>query len=155
MYRICKTFWVETGHFLSNQNNSSNCKMPHGHSRKVEIILSSKELDENDMVCDFQVFKSAFGEYLDSFDHAMCINTDSPHYEYFKNNFSRIIPFEKKDPTSEVISEALFNFFDKELQGDKFYVIKDGSKYKISENVNLERVRIWETASCWAEFDRS
>ena len=152
MYRICKTFWIETGHFLSNQNNSSNCKMPHGHSRKVEIILSSIKLDENDMVCDFQVFKAAFGEYLDTFDHAMCINTDSPHYEYFKNNFSRIIPFEKKDPTSEAIAETLFKFFEKELTGKRIYSNKDGVVYEISPEVKLDRLRIWETATCWAEF---
>ena len=154
MYRICKTFWIETGHFLSSQNNSSNCKMPHGHSRKVEIILSAQKLDENDMVCDFQVYKSAFGEYLDSFDHAMCINTDSSHFEYFKKNFSRVIPFEKKDPTSEVIAETLFNYFEKELDGNIIYVNKDGAEYKISKMVKLERVKIWETATCWAEFDR-
>ncbi len=154
MYRICKTFWIETGHFLSSKNNSSNCRMPHGHSRKVEIILSAEKLDENDMVCDFQVFKSAFGKYLDDFDHAMCINTDSAHFEYFKSNFKRVIPFEKQDPTSEVIAETLFNFFEEQLQKSRVYTNKEGAEYCISNHVKLERVRIWETATCWAEFDR-
>ena len=76
----------------------------------------------------------------------------TPHYEYFKNNFSRIIPFEKKDPTSEAIAETLFKFFEKELTGKRVYVNKDGAEHKISPDVKLERLRIWETATCWAEF---
>jgi len=154
MYRICKTFWVETGHFLSNKANSSNCRMPHGHSRKVEIVLSSAELDSNDMVCDFQVFKSAFSEYLDTYDHAMLINTDSKHYQYFKDNFERVIPFESKDPTSEVIVKTLFTYFQEELNKGREYINKNGSKYIISGEVRVERVRVWETASCWAEYVR-
>lgn len=154
MYRICKTFWVETGHFLSSKNNTSNCRMPHGHSRKVEIILSAKNLDENNMVCDFQSIKSAFGKYLDSFDHAMCINTDSKHYQYFKENFERIIPFEKKDPTSEVIAETLFTYFEEELKTGSAHINKNGREYRIDKQVKLERVRVWETANCWAEFTR-
>ena len=154
MYRICKTFWIETGHFLSSKNNSSNCRMPHGHSRKVEIVLSAKDLDENNMVCDFQAFKLAFNKYLEPFDHAMCINTDSTHYKYFKDNFDRIIPFKKKDPTSEVIAETLFEFFEKELKTRNIYINENGAKYTINKHVSLERVRVWETATCWAEFDR-
>ena len=153
MYRICKTFVIETGHFLSSKDNSSNCRMPHGHSRKVEIILSASSLDENNMVCDFQSFKLAFSKYLDPFDHAMCINTDSPHYKYFKDNFDRIIPFKKKDPTSEVIAETLFEFFEKELETRNIYINDNGDKYAINKHIKLERVRVWETATCWAEFD--
>ena len=155
MYRICKTFWIETGHFLSSKNNTSNCQMPHGHSRKVEIVLSAHSLDENDMVCDFQAFKFAFNKYLEPFDHAMCINTDSPHYKYFKDNFARVIPFKKQDPTSEVIAKTLFDFFEKELESGNIYIKEDGNQYSINKNVRLEKVRVWETNSCWAEFDRN
>lgn len=151
MYRICKILWVETGHFLSNEKNTSNCKMPHGHSRKVEIVLAAKQLDDSNMVCDFQVIKAGFGKFVDSFDHAMLINRNSKHYKYFKDNFERVIPFDK-DPTSEAIAEYFFKHIDKELKKNKVYTNKDGASYEISNFVFLEKVRIWETASCWAEY---
>jgi len=151
MYRICKTLWIETGHFLSSDKNSSNCKIPHGHSRKVEIVLASKKLDEDNMVCDFQVIKAGFGEFIDSFDHAMLINKNSKHYAYFRDNFDRVIPFDK-DPTSEAITEYFFNHIDKELKANKTYTNKDGLVYQISDFVYLERVRVWETSTCWAEY---
>ncbi|HBM16484.1 MAG TPA: 6-pyruvoyl tetrahydropterin synthase [Lentisphaeria bacterium] len=151
MYRICKIMWIETGHFLSSSKNSSNCRMPHGHSRKVEIVLASKKLDENSMVCDFQIIKSAFGEFIDSFDHAMLINKNSKHYSYFKENFERVIPFDT-DPTSEIISEYFFKHIESQLIREKVYTNKDGVTYAIGDYVFLERVRVWETSSCWAEY---
>jgi len=152
MYKICRTFWVETGHFLSSEKNTSNCRTPHGHSRKIEIILASKELDGNNMVCDFQVLKTGFGKFLDSFDHAMLINSESKHYDYFFKNFDRVITFEKQDPTSEAIAERIFKYINTELTRNKYYTNKDGSIYKISDKVYLERVRVWETVNCWAEY---
>lgn len=152
MYRICRTFQVETGHFLSNKKNTSDCHTPHGHSRKIEIILASKELDGNDMVCDFQILKTSFGKFLDSFDHAMLINSESEHYDYFSKNFDKVIVFEKHDPTSEAIAEKIFKHINAELSKNKYYTNKDGSTYKISDKVFLERVRVWETANCWAEY---
>jgi 6-pyruvoyltetrahydropterin/6-carboxytetrahydropterin synthase len=152
MYRVCKTFWLETGHFLTSQQVQSDCKMPHGHSRKIEIIISANTLDDCNMVFDFQAFKAAFGDYIDSMDHAMYINTSSPHYKYFKENFKKVIPFEDKDPTSEAIAEQMFKYFEKNLKIGSTITNKAGNTYKITNNIKLERVRLWETKSSWAEY---
>jgi 6-pyruvoyltetrahydropterin/6-carboxytetrahydropterin synthase len=152
MHRVCKTFWLETGHFLTSQQVQSDCRMPHGHSRKVEIIVAAEELDESNMVFDFQAFKAAFGDYLDSMDHAMYVNTSSPHYKYFNENFEKVIPFEDKDPTSEVIAESMFKHFEKILKQGEVIKAKNGAIYKITNKIRLERVRLWETKSSWAEF---
>jgi 6-pyruvoyltetrahydropterin/6-carboxytetrahydropterin synthase len=154
MYRVCKTFWIETGHFLTSQKIQSDCRMPHGHSRKIEIIISAEKLDESDMVFDFQAFKAAFGKYLDSLDHAMYINTSSPHFEYFKKNFEKTIAFENQDPTSEVIAAKMFTFFEEKLKPGTVIENKSGFEYTISNDIKLERVRLWETRSSWAEFSR-
>ena len=153
MFRICKTFWVESGHFLLKVHKKSNCRIPHGHSRKVEVVLISNKLDEADMVCDFGAVKAAFEEYLNTFDHAMLINTNSKHYEYFKDNFDRIIPFEGIDPTSEIIAKTLFDYITKQLLEKKVFTNKKGITFTVSGNVKIERVRVWETESCWAEVD--
>ena len=128
--------------------------MPHGHSRKIEIILASKELDGHDMVCDFQILKTGFGKFIDSFDHAMLINSESEHFEYFSKNFDKVLPFEKQDPTSEAIAKKIFDHINTELTNNKFYTNKDGNAYKISDNVFLERVRVWETVNSWAEYSQ-
>ena len=44
-YRICKTLEIENGHMLTH--HPDKCRFPHGHSRKVEIIIEADELDLN------------------------------------------------------------------------------------------------------------
>ena len=78
-YRICKAFEIESGHMLSK--HAERCRYPHGHSRRVEIVLSSESLDANDMVCDFKALKLALSNHLDAYDHAMVLNADDPAAE--------------------------------------------------------------------------
>ena len=98
-YKICKSIEVENGHMLSK--HPDKCKYPHGHTRKVEFVLEADSLDQNEMVCDFKIIKTALGEWLDSYDHAMCINTQDPAYEQFKEMYGeRVIGFENMDEVS-------------------------------------------------------
>ena len=148
-YRICKTIEVENGHMLSK--HPDNCKYPHGHSRQVELILEADELDQNDMVCDFFVLKGALKGFLDSFDHAMCINTNDPMYATFKEAYGdRIIGFDAQDPTTEVIVKLMF---DQIRQSLAEYAEREDVKYRLSRNVRLRRVRLWETSTCWSEYE--
>ncbi|MEG1258940.1 MAG: 6-carboxytetrahydropterin synthase, partial [Akkermansia sp.] len=71
-YRICKSIELESGHLLSK--HPGNCKFPHGHTRAVEIIFTADSLDDNDMVMDFKVVKEMLGEFLEQFDHSLCMN---------------------------------------------------------------------------------
>ena len=72
-FRICKRFEIESAHMLSR--HPEKCKYPHGHSRTVEVVLSAEQLDDSGMVCDFKAVKLAIGAFIDSFDHAICVNT--------------------------------------------------------------------------------
>jgi 6-pyruvoyltetrahydropterin/6-carboxytetrahydropterin synthase len=81
-YRICKTLEIENGHMLTH--HPDKCRFPHGHSRKVEIIIEADELDSHGMVCDFKVVKDAVGDYLESFDHSLCVNTQDPMFDTLK-----------------------------------------------------------------------
>jgi len=150
MYRICKMFEIENGHFLSK--NLSRCKMPHGHTRKVEVVLAAEVLDENDMVCDFKALKLALSSFIDSLDHAMVINTESEHYEYFKENFERLIPVDSMDPTSEVIAKLIFDHINSEIHSNTTYKDDKGCEYKIRDKVIVEKVRISEGSDSWAEY---
>lgn len=148
-YRICKTLEIENGHLLSR--HPDKCRFPHGHSRKVEIVLRAVELDANGMVCDFKAVKLAVGEWLDTFDHSLCMNTDDPMYPALKAAYGeRVIGFDATEPTTEVLARTFFNRIRELLRA---YADLPDASYKLGQNVRLERVRVWETSSSWAEYE--
>jgi 6-pyruvoyltetrahydropterin/6-carboxytetrahydropterin synthase len=147
-YRVCKTVEIENGHMLSK--HPDKCRFPHGHTRRVEIILEADDLDANGMVCDFKIVKTAIGDYLDTFDHALCMNTDDPMYATLKAAYGeRVIGFENTEPTTEILAKT---FYDACVSGFATYAISGGSRYHLRGSVKILRVRVWETSSSWAEY---
>ena len=148
-YRICKVFEVESGHQLSK--HPEKCRFPHGHSRRVEIVLEADELDARDMVCDFSVVKEAARRVVEVFDHALCVNTRDPMYATLKKAYgARVVGFNNEDPTTEVVARTLFNSIRANL---KAQAKKEGARYPLRRSVRLVRVRVSETARGWAEFE--
>jgi 6-pyruvoyltetrahydropterin/6-carboxytetrahydropterin synthase len=148
-YRICKTIEIESGHQLSR--HPDKCRFPHGHSRKVEFILQSPDLDANGMVCDFKIIKQAVGEWLDTLDHSLCMNTEDPMFETLARAYGeRIIAFEGIDPTTEVMAKHIY---DKATALLAEYAATAGAAYALRAGVTLARVRVWETSSSWAEYE--
>jgi 6-pyruvoyltetrahydropterin/6-carboxytetrahydropterin synthase len=147
-YRICKSFEIENGHMLSR--HPDNCRFPHGHSRRVEIVLSADSLDDHQMVCDFKLLKLAIGEYLDSLDHALCMNTEDPAYAEMKARYGdRVIGYPGEDPTTEIMARDIFR---RCVQALTDYRQRPGVDYGLRPEVRLDSVRLWETSSSWAEY---
>ena len=147
-YRICKTIEIENGHMLSK--HPEKCRFPHGHTRKVEIVLEADALDAGDMVCDFKVIKEAMEEFLDRYDHAMCVNTDDPMFAPLQSAYGdRVIGFCKTDPTTEVLAKTAFEHLKTRLAE---CARASGSKFPVRSMVKIVKVRIWETSSAWAEY---
>lgn len=147
-YRICKMFEIENGHMLSK--HPDKCRFPHGHTRKVELVVEAEALDGNDMVCDFKVIKETMSEFLAQFDHAMCVNTADPNYNSLKAAYGeRVIGFANVDPTTEVTAKAIFDHFRSSLQE---YKERKDVRYPLSEVPIIVKVRLWETSSSWAEY---
>ncbi len=147
-YRICKTLEVENAHMLSK--HPDNCKYPHGHSRRIEFILESDSLDSNEMVCDFKIIKEACIDFVEKFDHAICMNTKDPKYQQFKENYDdRVIGYEDMDPTTEVLAKDIYDRCNERLVE---YRKSDTSRFKLGDKVKLVSVRVWETSSSWAEY---
>ncbi|MDG2122738.1 MAG: 6-carboxytetrahydropterin synthase [Verrucomicrobiales bacterium] len=148
MFRVCKTIEIENGHMLSK--HPDKCQFPHGHSRKVEFVLSAETLDSNEMVCDFKIIKAAVGDFLDSLDHALCMNTDDPAFTEFKNRYGdRIIGFQSQDPTTELLARHIHTVATQALAT---YATSTDIPYPLRPTVHLESVRLWETSSSWAEY---
>ena len=147
-YRICKSIEVENGHMLSK--HPDQCRFPHGHTRRVEIVLEAADLDENQMVCDFKIIKTALGDWLATFDHALCMNTDDPAYSDFKDRYGdRVIGFEHQDPTTELMAKTIFDHATLALAD---YAGSPHARYPLRPEVSLVSVRVWETSSSWAEY---
>ncbi len=147
-YRIAKTLTFESGHILSKHRG--RCRFPHGHSRTVEVVITADQLDANDMVCDFKAVKHALEDFLDRWDHALCVNTADPGFESLQRAYGeRLIPFPKTDPTSEVMARTIFDAVQRYLDEHA----RDPSReFPVSAVVRLERVRVTETATSWAEY---
>lgn len=150
MYRICKAFTVESGHMLSK--HPERCRYPHGHSRRIELVLASPTLDENDMVCDFTWIKLAMQECLDQFDHALCINAGDPNLPRLAGEDSRLVEFQEGDPTTELIARRIFDHLNERIQSGQSMTTTDGVTYTIGRDVSVERVRVGETPTAWAEY---
>lgn len=149
-YRICKSFTVESGHML--MKHPGLCRFPHGHSRTIEIVLAAERLDDRDMVCDFKTVKLACKAFIDRFDHSMALNAADPMAERLGPMGERLVLFEGVDPTTEVFAEHIFRFLKGELGAGKTYADERGVAYRFPPGLRLQRVRVSETASTWAEY---
>ena len=130
------------------------CRYPHGHTRNIEVVVSSEFLDANDMVVDFKALKLAIGGFIDSFDHAMALNSSDP----LRADMERVYPnstvvFEGIDPTTEVMAKYIFDFTKGVLASGFEGSAPGGAVYRIpAGSVKLERVRVGETPQSWAEY---
>jgi 6-pyruvoyltetrahydropterin/6-carboxytetrahydropterin synthase len=145
-FRIAKTLVVESGHLLTKHPGA--CRFPHGHSRTIEVVLTSDTLDARDMVCDFKAIKHVLAATIARYDHSLSLNTADPNYPALLATYGdHIIPFENADPTTETLARALFQELRTHLAAppvDPAYLIPTG--------VRLERIRVTETATSWAEY---
>jgi 6-pyruvoyltetrahydropterin/6-carboxytetrahydropterin synthase len=145
-FRIAKSFVVESGHLLSK--HPGGCRFPHGHSRTIEIVLTSDQLDANDMVCDFAAIKAAARAVVDRFDHTFALNTADPAFPQLRAAYGeRVIAFPDTDPTTEVLAREIFRSVRAALAAppaDPARVVPPG--------VKLERIRVTETSSSWGEY---
>ena len=147
-YRVCKTFTVESGHMLSK--HPERCKYPHGHTRTVEVVVAGESLDANGMLVDFKALKLALQDHIERYDHAMAVNSTDPLLPTLQQMYpaDAVVVFEDMEPTTEAIAREIFDFVSQTLdQGfqEAHYKIHPGQ-------VRLERVRVWETPSSWAEY---
>lgn len=130
----------------------SLCRFPHGHSRRIDVILAGDSLDRNDMLCDFKAIKLAVREYVRQFDHALALNTNDPILKTLGGLKERTVLFENQDPTTEAMAKRIFDFIAAELRAGKTYRDENGHGYAFPPGVRVERVRVTETTSSWAEY---
>ena len=97
------------------------CETLHGHNWKVEVEIVAKRLNTSGMVMDFKELKNLVNTCLEKLDHTYL--NDVP-------------PFDKQNPTSELIAYYLFN----EIRS------------LLPAHVMLKRVTVWESETACAQY---
>ncbi len=150
-YRVCKAFEIESGHMLSK--HPGRCRYPHGHSRRIEVVVERDTLDKNDMVCDFKALKLALEADLDALDHALLVNADDPVVDALPADLSkRLICYKNEDPTTEVLARRIYESLKAHITEQKPLVDAHGQRYHLPADLHIARVRVSETTSSWAEY---
>ena len=149
-FRIAKSFEVEYGHRLSK--HPEKCRFPHGHSLRIEIVVRGRQLDRHDMLCDYKALKTLVEDLVERLDHAMAFNSEDPCREGFGEAGERILLFEAADPTTEVLARWLYEGISARLDGKRVVETSAGTRYELPAGLELERIRIWETSTSWAEY---
>ena len=63
-----------------------------------------------------------------------------------------MIGFENQDPTTELMARTIFDHAEKALAA---YARRADTRYLLKPDVRLVRVRVWETSSSWAEYEKN
>ncbi len=136
MIQITRRLEFDAGHRVLG--HEGRCKHIHGHRYAAEITIQGPGLDSLGRVIDFGVVKSLLGHWIDShWDHNLLLNSEDPLWdEPFFRNERRPYLFEGCNPTAENMARELWQ------------VAID----LLASNLQVVRVRIWETPSCYADF---
>ena len=149
-FRIAKTFEVEYGHRLSK--HPEKCRFPHGHSLRIEVVARGRDLNDQDMVCDYKALKTIVVDVVERLDHAMALNSSDPQLEGLAAIGDRVLLFEDCDPTTEVLARWVFERMAERLASGRGVRTPTGATYEIPAGLELERIRVWETSTSWGEY---
>lgn len=143
---IRKLFKFENAHVVRNCSTRRCSLSLHGHSYRVELLLTAARLDNAGMILDFGLLKGAIKELIDSWDHAACFwDRDDPEYiAAIKRHSERWVSM-PVNPSAEQFSRVFFVMIDAVLAATEFGNGEDG--------VCLDSVIVHETdtgyAQCW------
>ena len=147
-YSIRKQFTFEAAHQLETAETAACHECIHGHSYTVELVIGAAVLDGHGMVLDFACLKPFKDEVMARWDHGLILHENKRHlYEPLiavgalkKSKVSFLFA----NPTAESMARILFEQLERFLAGP---FVGPSAKY-----VCVEKVRVHETSTGWAEY---
>lgn len=105
------------------------------------------------MVCDFKAVKLALKPLMDRLDHALMVNANDETGKVLLAGplADRIVAIDD-EPTTEVMARMIFSHLESEMRAGRAYRDELGVEYRLRTGVTLERIRVTETGSTWAEY---
>ena len=121
MYKLM----IETGFASAHQlrGYKGKCENLHGHNWRVQVYVTSKVLNNIDLVIDFHEIKSMANDIVSKLDHSLLNN---------------IFPFTQKNPSSENIAHWIFESLKEKM-----------SQY---HDIKVSAVTVWESATASATY---
>ncbi|NQU54122.1 MAG: 6-carboxytetrahydropterin synthase [Bacteroidetes bacterium] len=104
-FELNKEFRFEAAHRLY-KNYSGKCSNNHGHSWHVIVNIEGMELDESDILIDFNDLKPLKKWINEFLDHTTILWENDPMVEYIKESNQRLF-ITKKSPSSEHLAEVI------------------------------------------------
>lgn len=140
MYKVRKLFKFEAAHILES-SYSLDCQNIHGHSYEVEVILKSKKLNKDGMVCDFGELKDAISSIFMDYDHSIIIPKSlAEKVNGFLTKHTIIVDW---NPTAENMAKYFYGMIKEEMLVYGF------------EDVKLHKVIVHETKTGWASYQEN
>ena len=137
----------DAGHRIPSHN--SHCRHLHGHRYTIEITLSGNIITDEGManqgmVMDYSEVKRIAKDVLvNKWDHAFLVYSgDIQVLQFLQSIKDHKTVILDKPPTAENLALTAFNIL------DSAYI----DNYE--NNLILERVRLYETPTCWADAIR-
>lgn len=139
--RVTKEFSFEMAHALRNYDGP--CKNIHGHSYKLFVTLSGIPANDHDnprigMVIDFSDLKDIVkSQIINVFDHSVTISGDyeKEKLDLFRRMFENIIVVDYQPTCENLVADFAARI-----------------KQNLPENVKLHNLKLYETATSFAEW---
>lgn len=142
--RVTKTFTFDMAHALEGYDGL--CRNIHGHTYHLAVTVSGKVINENEhpkngMVIDFSDFKAIVEKHVVKvFDHALVLQRDSRYAQQLTST----------DPASTLLLTDYSPSCENLLIDCKNRLIN-----RFPEAITLEKIRLNETPTSYAEWYRS
>jgi 6-pyruvoyltetrahydropterin/6-carboxytetrahydropterin synthase len=152
MFRIRKRFTFEAAHQLSGAFSRVCTACIHGHSYIVEVFFTAEELDKNGMVLDFGLIAEWTKALAAQWDHSLMLPIPiATAYQEARDHGELRVPLDKivicpSNPTAENMAKWTW-------EGIRGKMMQSLSIEASARRVRVEKVRIHETASGWAEYE--
>ncbi len=144
IYRIRKMVRFEAAHQLESAFSRACVDCIHGHSYKLEVFFVACKLDRCGMVLDFGEVKEMLNKIVATWDHALILPPTI--YEIYKDQpallKTKVICF-SCNPTAEAMAEHVYEWISMMMANSTL----------AGRAVRLEKVRIHETETGWAEYE--
>ncbi len=132
---ITKVFYFEAAHAITN--HTGKCKNVHGHNYELHVSVSANNLNEMNMIMDFDELKKIVQEsVINHFDHCLLLNRHASCNAWANATDSRVLWMEN-EPTVEFI----------------LLEIKEKIHRDLPERVRMTRLVLFETRSNYATWE--
>jgi 6-pyruvoyltetrahydropterin/6-carboxytetrahydropterin synthase len=81
------------------------------------------------------------------------VNANDPFVETLPEQYrARLIVLDNEDPTTEVLARRIYEYVSAQIKEGGSYTDPSGNRFTLPTHLVLERLRVSETSTSWAEY---